>query len=56
MRTSDRVQHKDLGYGTVIMIRPNMEYGILILLDTTLTQYWVRECDLEKVKVKRLVK
>lgn len=53
MRTSDRVVHNTLGCGTVIMIRPNMEYGILIILDTTLTQFWVRERDLEKVKVKR---
>jgi hypothetical protein len=53
MRTSDRVLHKTLGYGTVIMLRPQFEFNILILLDTTLQQYWVRERDLEVVKTLR---
>jgi hypothetical protein len=52
IKTSDRVLHNTLGYGTVIMLRPQFEFNILLRLDTTLKEYWVRERDLEKVKVK----
>ena len=52
MRTGDRVNHKTLGYGTVVMLRPQFDFNILLRLDTTLKEYWVRERDLERVKVK----
>jgi hypothetical protein len=50
MKVNDRVLHNTLGYGTVIMTREHFTFNILILLDTTLRQYWVRDRDLEKVK------
>ena len=54
MRTSDRVYHNKYGYGTVVMIRQNMEYDILIILDTTLHPMWVKSHELEVVKTKVL--
>ena len=54
MRTSNRVLHNKYGYGTVVMIRQNMEYDVLIILDTTLHPMWCKSYELEVVKVKVL--
>ncbi len=56
MRVNDRVFHETLGYGTVVMSREHFEFNILIRVDLTLREYWVRARDLEVVKVRKLVK
>lgn len=63
MKIDDRITHNHFGTGTIIAIRNyerdlfnNDSFPYLILFDESLRQIWVRGKDIEKIKVRKLVK